>query len=339
MRKIEDKLKLKARVLEVKMPACGCGDEAIFDFFKAQIVAEKENKVKLARMLNNRINENMHLTKTITNILSIVSSGLECANTVVPKVVTPDQAQQKFNNSQEMLEFYPGIVNAQAEQINNAYKLRAATKQIDVLSNALKGTITECDVLNDNIAELRIPKPTVHQIVRSSTPTSSKPNNNLFLTARKKKVVFSSPIDDRLQQSSSNNTSKIEITIPNNQATKPEFLLKAKIEENIINFEKQLSKFKNLIDEKNQINFETFNISQESNVSSTNDAFSESLPSFDSVPDVHPGIPSTTDVFRAKDGWTALPSPEQRVYEKQILEFHKKNDNKENGKENDNPKL
>ena len=343
VRKVEDKLKLKAKVLEVKLPACGCSDDAIFDFFKAQVVAEKEAKIKLARMLNNRINENFMMATSFTNILNIVVKGLDCAEGIIPKVVTPDEAQSRFNNSQEMLDFYPGIVDVQSEQINSAYKLRAATKTIDVLKQSLQGTITECSEMRTKIAELNLPKPTVHQIVRSSTPTSSKPNNNRFLTAKKKKVerkvVFSSPIDDRLQQSSSKHTSKIEIEIPGNQSIEPEFLLKGQIEDNIIQFEKQLAKFKNITrDTGENINFATFNISQESAVSSSNELVPDSLPSFDSVPDVHPGIPTTNDVFRAKDGWTALPSPEQREYEKQIREFHQKNDNKENAKNNENAK-
>ena len=282
------------------------------------------------------------MATSFTNILNIVVKGLECADDIVPKKVTPEQAQERFNNSQEMLDFYPGIVDAQSEQINTAYKLRAATKTIAVLRNSLQGTITECSEMRIKVAKLSLPKRTIHQIARSSTPTSSKPNNPL-LKARKnnveKKVAFSSPIDDRLQQSSSKNTSNIEIEIPGNQSIEPEFLLKGKIEENIIQFEKQLAKFRHITrDTDENINFATFNISQESEISSTNDLVPDSRPSFDSVPDVHPGMPTTDDVFRAKNGWTALPSPEQRVYEQQIREFHTKNDNKENVNKNENAK-
>ena len=323
-RKIE-KMPLSARVLECKMPECGCGEDAIFDFFKKQVVAEKEAKVKLARMLNSRMNENALLTRTVSEILDTVTRGLECAETVVPRVVTNEDAQLKFNNSQEMLNFYPGIVDAQKDQINNAYKLRANHKMIDVLSITLNGVVTECDELRQKIAALNLPKPTVHQIVRSSTPTSSRPVNKL--TAKKKKVLFSSPIDDRLQQSSSSKqTPNIEIPIPENQSTVPEFLLKGEIEKNIMKIENQLEKFKN-INYKNEklLDFATFNISQESEISSSNEIIPDSLPSFDSVPDVFPGIPTTTNVFQAKDGWTALPSPDRKVYEQQIRNYHRKN--------------
>ena len=336
IRKIGDNShRLKTRVLECQLPPCGCGEEEIFKFFKDQIVAEKASKVRLARMLNDRVNESIENAKSIRKVVDNANQGLESGSNVLPIILSIEESNEKFNIPIELIRASPSIsVNANS-QLNSAYELAAEKKRSLMYKLALECVLNECNRLESNLSELKLPKATIHQVARESKPTASMTPTKFKSVKRKpkidkqKKVLFASPLDDRLQQaSSSKNTSKIEINIPGIQSIEPEILLKGQIEENIKKIQTQLAKFKTEMKTiSNEIDFDTFNISQEPDESSTSNI--SELTSFEHVPDNFPGIPTNPDIFAAKDQWETLQSQDQAKYQQEIIDFYAKNAEKD----------
>ena len=337
IRKIGDEShRLKSRVLECQLPPCGCGEEEIFKFFKDQIVAEKATKVRLARMLNDRINESIENAKSIRNIVDNANQGLESGANTFPIVLSIEETDERFNISPELIRASSKSVSLNTNlQLNQAYELAAEKKKSLMYKSALDCIIIECNRLNTNLGKLKLPKATIHQVARESKPTASmtptkyKSVKRKQLNEKSKKVLFASPIDDRFQQtSSSKNTSKIEIEIPGKQSIEANFLLKGQIDENIKKIQTQLAKFKTEMKTiSNEIDFDTFNISQEPDESSTSN--NSELTSLEHVPDNFPGITTNPDIFAAKNQWEALKSQDQAQYEQDIKDFYAKNAEKD----------
>ena len=249
----------------VPSPSCDCTDSKMIEFYKEQVSIEYTAKHKLELIVSSQSDVINSLSSTVQGIVNSCSLGLAENRFLSPKPVSMSESTSKYPDD-------PLLAQAHHNSLTRSEDQKSSTKKFKNLANTVQEIIDDANrglqCVTQHTKEF-IAKP-IRALKKSSPTFDKKKYLNFERQLLRRKIRFSDPVSEVKVFDVSTTIQDENIEIPIEETVEETVETTTTTTTSTVVFIKTeapdyLEKFKNskIQQNKEPINFETFNISQE----------------------------------------------------------------------------